>query len=184
MYDVDENGMIDLNEMTKLVRSIFKVSNQSQVTLEKKNSDKMLFPKEDERVCWQSGCEHLQEDGCELWRHRDQVSCDWRTGTRCSPLIGQGGVCQRVSGGQQSHADADTSDWVGIYHLHGWILELSTNLREVSQCPEKAPNTSRSSQQGEGTSRGLLQAQVFQGILKNIHPWWSWHDNTKHRRCK
>ena len=50
MYDVDENGMIDLNEMTKLVRSIFKVSNQSQVTLEKKNSDKMLFPKEDERV--------------------------------------------------------------------------------------------------------------------------------------
>ena len=35
MYDVDENGMIDLNEMTKLVRSIFKVSNQSQVTLEK-----------------------------------------------------------------------------------------------------------------------------------------------------
>ena len=41
MYDVDENGMIDLNEMTKLVRSIFKVSNQSQVTLEKKNSDKI-----------------------------------------------------------------------------------------------------------------------------------------------
>ena len=35
MYDVDENGMIDLNEMTKLVRSIFKVSNQSQVTSEK-----------------------------------------------------------------------------------------------------------------------------------------------------
>ena len=38
MYDVDENGMIDLNEMTKLVRSIFKVSNQSQVTLEKQKS--------------------------------------------------------------------------------------------------------------------------------------------------
>ena len=38
MYDVDENGMIDLNEMTKLVRSIFKVSNQSQVTLEKQKT--------------------------------------------------------------------------------------------------------------------------------------------------
>ena len=52
-------------------------------------------------------------------RKIDQVSCDWWSGTRCSLLIGQGGVCQRVSGGQQSHADADTSDWVGIYHLHG-----------------------------------------------------------------
>ena len=30
MYDVDENGMIDLNEMTRLVKSIFKVS-QSKV---------------------------------------------------------------------------------------------------------------------------------------------------------
>ena len=30
MYDVDENGMIDLNEMTSLVKSIFKVS-QSKV---------------------------------------------------------------------------------------------------------------------------------------------------------
>lgn len=26
MYDVDENGMIDLNEMTRLVKSIYKVS--------------------------------------------------------------------------------------------------------------------------------------------------------------
>lgn len=33
MYDVDENGWIDLNEMTKLVRSIYKVSgsNKKQV---------------------------------------------------------------------------------------------------------------------------------------------------------
>merc|ERR1712213_209716 len=38
MYDVDENGMIDLNEMTKLVRSIFKVSNQSQRTNESADS--------------------------------------------------------------------------------------------------------------------------------------------------
>ena len=30
MYDVDENGMIDLNEMTRLVKSIYKVS-QSKV---------------------------------------------------------------------------------------------------------------------------------------------------------
>ena len=32
MYDVDENGMIDLNEMTRLVKSIFKVS-QSKVKI-------------------------------------------------------------------------------------------------------------------------------------------------------
>ena len=34
MYDVDENGFIDLNEMTKLVRSIYQVSGvqQQQVT--------------------------------------------------------------------------------------------------------------------------------------------------------
>merc|ERR1711988_728198 len=38
MYDVDENCMIDLNEMTKLVRSIFKVSNQSQRTNESADS--------------------------------------------------------------------------------------------------------------------------------------------------
>ena len=30
MYDVDENGFIDLNEMTKLVRSIYQVSGAHQ----------------------------------------------------------------------------------------------------------------------------------------------------------
>ena len=33
MYDVDENGMIDLNEMTRLVKSIFKVSQSKVIKL-------------------------------------------------------------------------------------------------------------------------------------------------------
>ena len=35
MYDVDENGMIDLNEMTRLVKSIYKVS-QNKVKINNK----------------------------------------------------------------------------------------------------------------------------------------------------
>ena len=35
MYDVDENGMIDLSEMTRLVKSIYKVS-QNKVKINNK----------------------------------------------------------------------------------------------------------------------------------------------------
>ena len=37
MYDVDENGFIDLNEMTKLVRSIYQVSGAHQKQVFNKN---------------------------------------------------------------------------------------------------------------------------------------------------
>ena len=41
MYDVDENGFIDLNEMTKLVRSIYQVSgaHQKQVILHNQSAN-------------------------------------------------------------------------------------------------------------------------------------------------
>lgn len=43
MYDVDENGFIDLNEMTKLVRSIYQVSGAHQKQVFKKNQSTMLM---------------------------------------------------------------------------------------------------------------------------------------------
>ena len=42
MYDVDENGFIDLNEMTKLVRSIYQVSGAHQKQVLFKNQAAML----------------------------------------------------------------------------------------------------------------------------------------------
>ena len=62
MYDVDENGFIDLNEMTKLVRSIYQVSGAHQKQVFKKISQQcwwLFFVLETEWVCRQQSCEYF-----------------------------------------------------------------------------------------------------------------------------